>query len=301
MNKEELNKAVASIFEDKDRQALAELIVEYVKPNHIAPDFVSMLLNTRRLKPGDALVKRTRKGIVVRTLVPGAVHLASEVTASDRINYMLDGADIKVNYSEWDLENGDIGTVQEIRSEMLNKLKDFYINKVFTALSTVWTATNTPDNFTDVGGSITNTALENAIDRINTTTPGVKVVIGSKAAMSPITKFAGFWSDGGTNVTEVPSIVEEIMRTGKVGTYYGAKLVSIDQVYDNPEDYQKMIPEDIILVIGENVGEFITYGEPRWKQWVNQDPTPPMWNLEVYQQFGLIIDNAQGIYVIKVA
>lgn len=297
---DELKKAIASIFEAGDKQALAELIVEYVKPNNIVPDFVSLLLNSRSLKPGDALVKRTRKGITVRTLVPGAVHLASEITASDRINYVLDGADIKVNYSEWDLENGDIGTVQEIRSEMLNKLKDFYINKVFTSLSTIWTAVNTPSNFTDVGGPITATALENAINRINSTTPGVKIVVGSRAAMTPITKFAGFWSDG-TNTTEVPSVVEEIMKTGKVGTYYGAKLLVLDQIYDNPEDYKKMIPEDKILVIGENVGEFITYGEPRWKQWVDQDPTPPMWKLETYQQFGMLIDNAQGIYVIKVA
>lgn len=299
MDEKLLKEAVASIFEKNDRQALAELIIEYVAPNHIATDYVNLILNTRSLKPGDALVKKTRRGINVRTLVPGAVHLASELTTSERVNYILDGADIKVTYNEWDMENGDIGTVDEIRREMVAKLGDFYINKVFSALSTVWSAVNTPSNFTDVGAAITATALEDAIDAINLTTPGVKAVIGSKAAMTPITKFAGFWSDG-TNVAGSQSVIDQILSTGKVGTYYGAKLLTVDQVYDYPDTYQKMIPEDTILVIGENVGEFITYGEPKWKQWTDMNPTPPQWMLETYQQFGLIIDNAMGIYVLKV-
>lgn len=301
MEDTKLNEAVASILKSGDRKALAELVIEYVQPNHITTDFVGMLLNTRSLKPGDALVKKVRKGITVRTLVPGSVHLASEITTQERINYVLDGADVKVNFSEWDIENGDIGTVDEIKREMTAKLADFYIKKVFTALSTVWTAGNTPNNFISLGSSITATALEDAIDYINQTTGGVKVVVGAKAAMNPITKFAGYWKDEtGANKTGIQSVLEEIMAKGKVGTYYGAPLLSIDQIYDNPADYNAQIPTDKVLVIAENVGEFITYGEPKWKEWSDMNPTPPMWNVETYQQFGLIVDNAMGIYVIKV-
>lgn len=299
MTQEELNTAVASVMEAKDREALAELIVEYVGPNHITTDFVSMLLNTRNMKVGDALVKKTRKGIVVRTLVPGAVHLASELTVSERMNYALDGADVKVNYSEWDMENGDIGTVESIRSEMIAKLGDFYQNKVFTLLSTIWTSVNTPLNYTDAGAKITATALEDAIDRINQTTSGVKAVIGTRHAMTPITKFAGFWTDG-ANVVGSQSRVDEILATGWIGNYYGAQLRVLDQIYDAPDTYKALLPENKILVVGENIGEFITVGDAKWKQWVDNNPTPPMWNLETYQQFGLIIDNAMGLYVVEV-
>jgi len=55
-----------------------------------------------------------------------------------------------------------------------------------------------------------------------------------------------------------------------------------------------------VLVIGENVGEYIQYGDVRWKQWEDYNPTPPDWYLEAYQQWGLIIDKVQGIYVIDV-
>lgn len=302
MDEKQLKEAFASLVKEGKREAIAQLIVEYVQPEHIATDFIGLLMNSRNLKPGDALVKKVRKGIQVRTLVPGAVHLASEVTVSDRINYMLDGADVKVTANEWELESGELGTLDEIRGEMLLKLRDFYMGKVFTALSTVWSAVNTPDNFTNVGGSITATALKNAIDRINQTTGGVKAVIGTRAALTPITTFGAGWSDGtSTDLQPVPENIREIMQTGWLGKYYGAPIVAIEQQYDNPEDYNALIPADKIIVVGEGVGEFITYGDVKNKQWTDMNPTPPQWYLELYQQFGLIVDNANGIYVLKVA
>jgi len=181
---------------------------------------------------------------------------------------------------------------------MQAKLRDFFMNKVFTALTTVWTAINTPLNFTNVGGAITAAALENAIDRINQTTSGVKAVVGVRSAMTPISKFGAFWNDDGTQWAEVPSQIEDVMQKGMLGRYYGAPLISLNQQWDFPDDYNALLPADKILVIGENVGEFITFGEAREKQWVKMDPTPPVWNLEFYQQFGMIIDNAWGIYVL---
>jgi hypothetical protein len=301
MEKNKLNEAVASVMRSGDREALAELIVEYVKPNHIATDFVGMLLNTRRLKEGDSLVKKLRKGIEVRTLVPGSIHLASEITVEERINYNLDGADVKIGYNEWELEAGDIGTVSEMRQEMVLKLRDYYQNKVFSALTNVWTAANTPNNYTDVGGELTATALENAIDHINETVGKVKAVVGVRSALSPITKFGAFWDDGNSNVRGIDSQIEEIMQTGWLGKYYGAQIVAIDQQWDNPSDYNTLIPTDKVLVIGENVGDFITYGEPKWKNWTDWNPTPPQYYIELYQRFGMLLDRADGIYVLKVS
>lgn len=301
MDELKLKEAFASLIKEGKREALAQLIVEYVQPGHIATDFVSLLMNSRRLNPGDALVKKVRKGINVRTLVPGAVHLASELTVSDRINYVLDGADVKVTANEWELESGELGTLDSIRTEMLAKLRDNYIGRVFTALSSVWTAVNTPNNFTNVGGPITATALKNAIDRINQTTGGVCAVVGTRAALTPITTFGAGWTDGAGTSQVVPENIREIMQTGWLGKYYGAPILAIEQQYDNPEDYNALIPSDKIIVIGENIGDFITYGDVKTKQWSDMNPTPPQWYLELYQQFGLIVDKAEGIYVVKVA
>jgi hypothetical protein len=294
----EIKRQVAELLKSGDRKALAEMLVEFVQPSHITTDFVGMLLNTRSLKPGDSLVKKLRKGISVHTLVPGSIPLANEITVTDRVNYILDGSVVKVTCDEWELEAGEIGTVEEIKREMTLKLKDHYQNKVFTALTTIWTAGNTPDNYTSLGTAVTATALEDAIDRINETTPGAKAVVGTRAAMTPITKFGAFWSDGGTQWTEYPEAVREIYERGMIGKYYGVPLVVIDQIYDNLEDNATMLPTDKILVIGENVGEFITYGPERSSEYSDVRTIPPRWAFQVYQQTGMLVWNAQGIYCI---
>lgn len=294
--------AYAALAKDANqREALASLIVEYIDPNHLTENIVGLFLNTRRLKPGDALIKKVRSGIEVRTLVPGSIHLASEITVTDRINFMLDAADVKVRANLWELESGELGTVQDIRSEMLANLTDFYINRVFTCLANVWSAANTPLNYAAVG-NLNAATLRGAIDWINYTIGGgVRAVVGTRLGLAPITQFAGFHVDPVANSTwgNVDAI-REIYKTGWLGSWYGANIVAIDQVWNDPVNYQPMIPNRYVVVIGENVGEFFLYGEPKWKQWEHMDPTPPDWLVEVYQQFGLIIDNAMGIFVIDV-
>jgi hypothetical protein len=293
-----VQEALASMMKDRNqRDALAEIITEYVQPNHLTDEFVRGLLPVRRLKPGDSLVKKVRKGIEVRTLVPGSVHLASEITVSERMNYTLDGADVKVTYNTWEMERGEIGTVQSIRAEMAAKLRDFYINKIFTTLSTVWNATNTPNNYTSVGGNINATVLEAAINYINQNTSKAKVIVGSRAAVTPITKFGAFWTDG-TNVGYDPQDMQTIRQSGWLGKYYGVPVLAVDQIRDNPEDWTALIPTDKVLIIGENVGEFILFGDVKGRMWDDMNPTPPQTMIEIYQQFGLMLDNAQGIYVL---
>lgn len=245
-------------------------------------------------------MKKLRKGIEVHTLVPGSIHLANEITVTERINYVLDGADIKVTYNEWDLENGNIGTVESIRTEMAAKLRDYYLNKVFTALSTVWSAVNTPDNYTAVGGEITAAALEDAIDWINYTTGKAKAIVGVRRILTPITRFGAFWNDGEAtpNVVGIDSQLEKVVQDGFLGRYYGVPIIALNQTWDNPEDYNTLLPEDKILILGENIGEFIIYGDEKYKQYVDPRPTPSQWIMELWQQFGLMVWNARGISVL---
>lgn len=298
---EKLQVAIAGLMKDPhQRRALAELLIEYIQPNHLTNQFMSVLLDSRALKPGDALVKKVRKGIKVYTHTPGAIPLKSEITVEDRINYILDTAIVGVTANEWDLESGELGSIESIKQEAMAKLKDYYFNKVFTALSTIWNEANTADNYQDVGGSLTSGALKAAIDRINTTTSGAKAVIGLRSALQPITEFGTSWSDG-TSSNPIDSKLQEVMDIGWIGRYYGVPIIALNQEYDNLADYNALLPADKVLVIGEKVGEFITFGPERQKEWTDPRPTPPQWNFDLFAQFGFIIDNAEGIYVLKVA
>jgi hypothetical protein len=305
MEDTKFKEAVAGIMKDKNqREALAQIIIEYVQPNHISNDFMSLLLDTRALNPGDTLVKKVRRGVDVRTWVPGSMSLKSEFTVSDRINWVLDAAIVSLTANEWELESGDLGTVESMKSEALMKLKDYYFNKVFTAMSTIWSAGNTPSNYTDCGGVLTQSALENMIQAINNTTSGAKAIVGVRSSLIPITKFGPFWGDApaatGNHFAWSDSILTEVLSTGWLGKYMGVPVIALNQVYNNLEDYTPLLPTDKVLVIGDKVGEFITYGPEKSKEWTDMRPTPPYWNLDIVQQFGMIIDNAMGIGVLKV-
>jgi hypothetical protein len=298
---EELKLQVASLMKDPNqKEAFSEMIVEYAQPQHIMTDFIGMLLNTRALKIGDSLVKKVRKGIKVHTFTPGAIPLSSQITVEDRINYMLDGAVVDVNVSEWDLESGELGTADSIVTEMQGKFRDYILNKVFSALATAWSEANTADNFTDVGGDVTKTALDAMIKYINRTTPGAKAIVGTRTALYPIMDFAGFDTQS-TTYFPVASVREEIARTGWLGSYKGVPIVVISQEYNNLAEFQALVPEDKILVMGENVGEFITYGPPRRQDYTDNQPIPPRRFFRQYQQFGMLLTNLDGIGILKVA
>ena len=167
---------------------------------------------------------------------------------------------------------------------MQAKLTDYYVNKAFTALTSIWTSANTGTNYTNVGGPLTATALKNSIDTINQTVGRVKAVVGTRKALTPITTFGAGWNIGSTSPNTafpVNTALEEIYRTGWLGMYYGAPIVALDQMYDNAVDYQPMLPNNKVLVIGDNVGEFITYGPVREKAWDNMAPTPPEFVQEI--------------------
>jgi hypothetical protein len=56
VNKKKFKKAYAAMAQDKNkRDALASLITEYIDPRHVTENIVGLMLDTRRLEPGDAL------------------------------------------------------------------------------------------------------------------------------------------------------------------------------------------------------------------------------------------------------
>jgi len=302
MEQEKFKEAYAEVAKT-DRRALAELIVEYIDPNHVSRDVVGMFLNTRSLKPGDALVKKVRRGIEVRQLVPGQNTLASQITIKDNVTWNLDQAYAEVSHNEWEVESGEIGTVDSIRAEMMAKLSDFYVAKVVGALYTLATINDSVNFY--YASSLTRTALEDAIDQIADVSGGVRSVVGRRTALAPITKFAGYRLPITADIASptcalpVPSALEEIRRTGWFGGYYGANFVALEQIYDNVYDRNKLIQDDMICVIGDNVGEFITYGDVREDQWTEMATAPPTWHIRIYQQFGMILDGMDNIVIIR--
>ena len=281
-------------------EVFSEIVTTWINPNHLVTNYFDFLgLNPVRLNEGDSRVSRIRSGAKVRTYVPGAEHLSNEIEVKSNYQYVLDGAQVGINFSEDDLANGSIGTMSEIRSEMNGALMDYYQTKSFTALSNVWNAANTPSNYTDVSGVLTYSALYDAVNRINQTTPGAASIIGSREALTPMLQFAGGWEIGNTDQANVDTVIEEVVRTGWLGTWMGAKVIAFQKEVNNPYDNTRIsIPTDKVMVIGEGIGEFITYGDVKPYTHIDTKVIPPRWYLSIVQTYGMLITNAEGIYVL---
>ena len=313
MEKDQLKKAVAEVaktagLDNSGRSAFAELIMKIIEPNHLSLDIFSSFMPVVQRQPGDQLGRRvTRSRYPIQTMAPGGGHLAHVVAYQDQINQVFDRIITGARYNLWEIRSGEIGTVEKIRTDIRADLFDEIVSRVFNLLTSVWTATNTPNNYTDASsGGVTATVLDAMIENILSTSPSVRAIVGTRKALYPVYKFAGYREYANTGSTPDYSMfpttaLQEFMNTGKVSTYQGVPLVELPQVFTNrfPGLRDKLIPTDKILVVGENVGEVQLMGPSEYQEQTDLSTQPGNYTVHVWQAFGMVIDNAEGIGVIK--
>lgn len=307
-----------------NRAAFAEVITEYVDPVFLTLDIASAFLGTREMRFGDILVKRFKGKYHVQQLVPGQITLGEQVTIRDKaMSIALDILSAKASYNELELQHGGPQfTPEQIRNDVRAALQERVLMRTWNALGNIWTTGNasaltipgaTNSQWLDASGVLTSTVLDAAIDHVNYWSGGVKAIVGTQQALAPISTFGQYQMIGpGTEKHYVTldgrpaGTLQNVSPYGSgpkaVEVYRGvSNIVRIPQIFDNTEyPPRALLPTDYVLVIGENIGEFITYGGPQTKEYTDMEPTPPYWNFETWLQFGLMIWNARGLVKIKV-
>lgn len=312
---------------NSDRRAFAEIITEYVDPVYLTTDIMGQFMGTRTLNPGDTLVKRFKGKYHVQQIAPGQITLGEQITIRDKaVSYNLDILSAKALYNELELRHGGPDfTPEQIRTDVRAALNEELVMRTWNALANIWTSGNaaaltipgaTYSNFIDASGALTAAALDNAIDHTNYWAGSVRAIIGTESALAPLSTFGQYQLigglvtyDGGNYVTQngtAPGTIQNVSPYGNgpkaVESYRGvSNIVRLKQIFDRSEfPPTAILPNDFVLVVGDNVGEFITFGGPETKEWTDMEPTPPNWTFEIYQQFGMMIYNARGITKIKV-
>ena len=315
-------RALAGLYHE-DRQAFAELVTEYVDPVYLTLDLASTFMQTKEMKFGEMLRRQFKGKYHVQQIVPGQITLGEQITVRDQaLSYNLDILSAKAEYNTLELEHGGPAYKPEtVRSDVRAALQEKILMRSWNALANIWTTGNasaltitgaTYSNFIDAGGPLTSTALDNAIDHVNFWTPGVRTIIGTEAALAPLTTFGQYRLISGANTDNYVTLdgrtpgtfnnASPFGGTGGVETYRGvSNIVRVKQIFDESV-YPKrpLLPNDFVLVIGEDIGQFITYGGPQFKEYIDNRPTPPYWNYETWVQFGMMIWNAKGLVKIKV-
>lgn len=307
-----------------DRRAFAEVITEYVDPVYLTLDIAGAFMNTREMNFGEILVKRFKGKYHVQQIVPGQITLAEQIVIRDKaISINLDILAAKAGYNVLELEHGGPQfTPEQVRTDVRAALEEKILMRTWNALGNIWTAGNasaltitgsTASNFIDAAGPLTSTVLDAAIDHTNYWAGGVRSIIGTQQALAPLSTFGQYQIISGTvndfYVTQNGQPAGTIQNVSPYGpgpkaveTYRGVtNIVRIPQLFDNTEyPPRPLLPTDFVLVVGDNIGEFVTYGGPQYKEFVDNEPTPPYWNYETWVQFGMMIWNARGLTKIKV-
>lgn len=310
-------KALAEL-QVKDRAAFAEVITEYIDPVYLSLDLMGQFMDTKEMQFGEIQVKRYKGKYNVQQIVPGQITLGQQITVRDKaVTYNLDILSAKGGpYNELELRNGGQAfTPEQIRTDVRAALDEKLVMRTWNALANIWTTGNsttltipgaTYSNWIDASGPLTATALDNAIDHTNYWAGSVRAILGTEAALAPLSTF-GQYKIIGTNNQYVTTngqpagTFQNVSPFGSgpkaVESYRGvSNIVRIPQLFDKTQyPPTPLLPDDFVLVIGDNVGEFITYGGAQTKEWTDMEPTPPNWTYETYIQFGMQIFNARGI------
>jgi hypothetical protein len=312
MNKAEIMKALASAAKEVGatpgvRSAFAQVITESIEPNHLSFDILSSFMPTRTLNPGDQLSRRVRKGVPVRTFVPGTNHLADQIAVRDVMVHAIDQIVAKVRYSLWEIQRGELGTMDTFRQDMQNAMIDEIVGRAFTLLSTVWTSFNGGSNYTNATSTgLTKANLTDAMEVVLRRAGSIKAVVGARAALLPLYEDMGIVThtiSSTTTVIGLQNILEQWTRSGRISEFKGAPLVELPQIYKRDlNGYDTaLIPEDKVIVVGDNAGEFVLYGGVESWEHVDTSIEPPDYSLAMMRGFGIIVDRPENIAVIKVA
>ncbi len=320
-NSEQFKQAVAEVVKTAAsangmRTAYSDLVIQTTEPNHLSLDLFSAFLPTVQRNKGDQIGRRVRRGrYPIRTMVPGAKHLHDVLSYQEYYTMMFDRLIAGTSHSVWEIQSGEVGTVEQFRTELRADLFDEIVSKVFSLLTTTWTTAATPNNYLDQSGTgVTLVGLEAMMETILNYSGQVRAIMGSRAALLPIYKFAQYreFVLGGTGTDRVAfptSALNEFLGTMKVSSYLGVPIIELPQVYRNRlsagatsglrDASQRMIPTDKILVIGGQPGEVVLFDGFEYQDYTDPTTQPANYVLHGWQAYGMVIDDVEQIGVIK--
>lgn len=291
------------------RSAFAQIITEVINPVHLSLNAISSFMNVRTVPAGTVVEGRVRTTLPVRVFVPGTEHLADQIFTRNIYQMQTEELISKIRYPLRELQRGDIVTVDSLRQEMSKAIIDEFVAKAFSLLSTVWvpyTHSLWGSFYTDASATgITEEILDTAVEQVLKSSSSVRGIIGTRAALYPLYKTGGVVEHtvgGDTTVLGIPNILEEWKRDGKISRFHGNTLVELPQVYRKAAgNYDvPLLPDQYILVVGAEAGEFILQGDFETQEHVDTSIEPPDYSLAMWRRYGMLVNQPESVAIIKI-
>ena len=269
------------------RQEIAETIAIYLDKNWAKFDIAPYICNYRNFKLGDKPEFRLKKkGITAYWIAPNSYTPKSRnyqetltmdfETISARPECFLD-----------ELKTGRIQGLADLLSDTQEAVQNGIVGKVFTLLGQFYNVSVNSDMFHQDTTSLAQATLNTAIDKVFYNTGVRPTVIGDMMLTNQIMEFTGY----------TPEALEEIRKTGKIGTYRGANILGLPEVKEEATG-KILVPKNRLYVVSSKIGYAGTYGETKSGQ--ESDINDWSWNARLDKSWGMTVTDPTGMYVVEV-
>ena len=195
---------------------------ELIKPQ---TDWLTYVADVKRVGYGEKAAFRTKlEGVTAFIQAKGATPARSKI-AHKQVTLDTVAVSARPVINVYELRTGRVQMADLIRdaSYEMHVKQIQYIQQVLNAAASSWTAP-----FYATGSGIVKTALNPQIQHWMRT--GAVTLLGDIAIISKLADQTGFTAATSTQQFS-PSIIDEVIRTGVIGVYYGAKVVNLVNPY----------------------------------------------------------------------
>ncbi len=203
-------------------QLVGYTVNEMTKPQ---TDWLNQVADVKRVGYGEKAAFRTKlEGITAFIQAKGGTPARSKI-AHKQVTLDTIAVSARPVINMYELKTGRVQMADLIRdaSYEMHTKQIQYIQQVLNAAASSWASP-----FYGTGAGISKTVLNPMIQHWMRT--GAVTLLGDIAIVSKLADETGFTAATGTQQYS-PSIIDEVIKTGVIGVYYGAKVVNLVNPY----------------------------------------------------------------------
>ncbi len=277
------------VNDEQERHAVATKIVKYISDSIEQRDVSSLILPKETIPVGTSAEFAVPGKLKAYWHEPGSYAPRTQMTQKVfTVPTWMISAHPEYEISQ--LETGRYGTVADqvkaAREAILGAVNARVFNTITGSIA------STDRNYSSVGNKITKAALDNAINWVEDQVGGVSAIVGRRNILNPILDF-GTTGSADTGIFS-DAMKDQVLKTGKIQSYRGVPIIPLNQWRDG---FGKVtIPQDTIMVVGNDVGKYVVNQELRSKDDIDIDNL--VWHIHLYMKMGCAVFFPERMYKI---
>lgn len=269
------------------REEIAEVIGIYLQEQMNKIDIAPLITESKHFNFGDRPEFRLKKkGIKAYWIAPNSSTPKTK-NYQETLNMEFETLSVRPECLLDELKAGRIASLMELLTDGQEALRTAIVQKIFTILEQVYNVSTNKNYLTVCSSKLEKTSLEESIDKVTYRTGKGAVVLGDKLLTNQIMGFDGFTNEAN----------EEIRKNGTLGYFRGARILGVNDVYDEALG-KSLVPKDRLFVVSDKIGYSATYGDAKTGQ--ENSIEDWSWNARIDMDWGMAVTNPKGIQVIKV-